>query len=184
MNQRPSFIVSARDLPERSHVYPQSDEPLGPVRRAGAAAGLVRLGINLQRLPPGSRSSWPHAESDEEEFAYLIEGEVDAWIDGEIHPMRAGDLAAFPAGTGICHCFINNSGREAVMLVGGEAWKDANRIFYPLNPSRRADLKASEWWDDVPQRTLGGHDGLPDRLREAARANDAATSGASDAEKA
>ena len=167
MNSRPPFIVSTSELPERSHVYPQSEEKMGPVRSVGSSAGLVRLGINLQRLPPGSRSSWPHAESDEEEFVYVVDGEVDAWIDGELHRMRAGDLAAFPAGTGICHCFINNGAEEALLLVGGEATKPENRIFYPLNPSRRDDLKASDWWHDVPSRELGGHDGLPDRLREA-----------------
>ena len=169
MTTRPPFIVSARDLPERSHVYPQSDEPMGPSRRLGAAAGLVRLGINLQRLPPGTRSSWPHAESDEEEFVYVIEGEVDAWIDGELHRMVTGDLAAFPAGTGICHCFINNSGHEALLLAGGEAAKAANRIVYPVNPSRRADLKESDWWHDAPARELGDHDGLPDRLRASSK---------------
>jgi uncharacterized cupin superfamily protein len=173
MNPRPSFIVSSHDLPERRHVYPQSDEPMGPTRRLGAAAGLVRLGINVQRLPPGSRSSWPHAESDEEEFVYVIEGAVDAWIDGEIHRMVAGDLAAFPAGTGICHAFINNGDRDALLLVGGEAAKAANRIVYPLHPSRRADLAPSEWWHDAPARPLGPHDGLPDRLRAAGRSRQA-----------
>ncbi len=166
MTARPPFIVSAADLPERRHVYPQSDEPMGPTRRLGAAAGLVRLGVNLQRLPPGSRSSWPHAESEEEEFVYVIEGEVDAWIDGRLHRMTAGDLAAFPAGTGICHCFINNGQRDALLLVGGEAAKAHNRIVYPVNPSRRADMRAGEWWDDAPAQPLGDHDGLPDRLRK------------------
>jgi uncharacterized cupin superfamily protein len=169
MSPRPAFIVSTGELPEHSHVYPNSDEAMGPVRSAGGAAGLVRLGINLQRLPPGSRSSWPHAESEEEEFVYVIEGEVDAWIDGDLHRMLAGDFAAFPAGTGICHCFINNSGSEALLLVGGEATKPGNRIFYPLNPSRRADLKASDWWHDVPARELGSHGGLPDPLRGSGR---------------
>ena len=138
---------------------------MGPVRSAGKAAGLIRIGVNLQRLPPGSRSSWPHAEEREEEFVYVIEGEVDAWIDGHLHRMIAGDLAAFPAGTGICHCFINNTGREALLLVGGEAPKPDNRIVYPLHPSRRADMPASEWWDDAPPRPLGPHDGRPDALR-------------------
>jgi uncharacterized cupin superfamily protein len=165
MTSRPSLIVSARDLPEDAHVYPQSTEQMGPVRCLGKAAGLVRIGVNLQRLPRGTRSSWPHAEENEEEFVYVIEGEVDAWINGDLHRMVAGDLAAFPAGTGICHCFINNSQREALLLVGGEAPKQGNRIFYPLNPSRRADMKPSDWWEDVPQHLLGPHDGLPDLLR-------------------
>lgn len=165
MSSRPPFIVSTGDLPERSHVYPQSQEKMGPVRSAGSAAGLVRVGINLQRLPPGTRSSWPHAESDEEEFVYVIDGEVDAWIDGELHRMLAGDLAAFPAGTGISHCFINNTDTEALLLVGGEASKASNRIVYPLNPSRRVDLNAADWWHDAPSRQLGDHDGLPDQMR-------------------
>ena len=169
MTTRPSFIVSAHDLPESTHVYPQSTEPMGPIRRLGRSAGLVRIGINLQRLAPGTRSSWPHAEENEEEFVYVIEGEVDAWINGELHRMAAGDLAAFPPGTGICHCFINNGDREALLLVGGEAPKPGSRIFYPLNPSRQADMKASDWWHDVPQHALGPHDGLPDLRRDQAK---------------
>lgn len=165
MTSRPSFIVSSGDLPERTHVYPQSEERMGPVCRAGKAAGLVRIGVNLQRLPPGSRSSWPHAEEDEEEFVYVIEGVVDAWIDGNLHRMVSGDLAAFPAGTGICHCFINNGDREALLLVGGETAKHGSRIVYPLNPSRRADMQPGQWWDDAPSQPLGPHDGLPDALR-------------------
>lgn len=165
MTTRPPFIVRSGELPEEVHHYPRSEEPMGPMRCAGKLAGLVRIGVNLQRLPPGTRSSWPHAEEHEEEFVYVIEGEVDAWVDGNLHRMVAGDLAAFPAGTGICHCFINNGDRDALLLVGGEAAKPENRLFYPLNPSRRDDLKASEWWDDVPQHAMGPHDGLPDALR-------------------
>ena len=165
MKSRPPFIVSAADVAEKAHSYPQSSEATGPKRRLGHAAGLVRIGVNLQRLPPGTRSSWPHAESDEEEFVYVIEGELDAWIDGHLYRISAGDLVAFPAGTGICHCFINNGTRDALLLVGGEAPKAHNRIVYPLNPSRRADIPAGEWWDEAPRQPLGPHDGLPDALR-------------------
>jgi uncharacterized cupin superfamily protein len=142
---------------------------MGPVRPLGRAAGLQRIGINIQRLPPGARSSWPHAEENEEEFVYVLEGVVHAWLDGQVHAMVAGELAAFPAGTGISHCFINNSDREVVLLVGGEAPKAGSRIYYPLNPSRRADMEPANWWDDVPKHELGPHDGSPDALRQSAR---------------
>lgn len=164
--ERPACIRSTADVEETTHVYPQSREPMGPLRRLGKAAGLERIGINIQRLPPGTRSSWPHAEENEEEFVYVVSGRVEAWIDGHVHPMEAGDLAAFPAGTGISHCFINNGTAEAVLLVGGEAAKAGSRIFYPLNPSRRQDMPAQYWWEDVPGRPLGPHDGLPDALRK------------------
>ncbi len=163
--QRPPFIIAAASCPETRHQYPNSDEYLGYQRSIGRAAGLFKIGVNLMRLPPGVRSSWPHAEEKEEEFVYVLEGEVDAWIDGFLHAMRPGDFAAFPAGTGICHCFINNGEHEAVLLVGGEASKPDNRIYYPLHPKRRNDLPPSEWWNDVPKRRLGSHDGMPDALR-------------------
>ena len=161
MTTRPSFIRSTSEVPEHSHVYPQSSEKMGSVRRLGKEAGLQRIGINVQRLLPGARSSWPHAEEDEEEFVYVIAGVVDAWVDRNIHKMIAGDLAAFPVGTGISHCFINNSDQEVALLVGGEAPRQGSRIFYPLNPSRRSDMDSSNWWNDVPKRELGPHDGLP-----------------------
>jgi uncharacterized cupin superfamily protein len=165
VSKRPSFIVSATSIPERLHSYPNSDENTGHTRGIGAAAGLRKLGINLVRLLPGERSSWPHAEEKEEEFVYILEGKVDAWIDGTIHAMKPGDLAAFPSGTGISHCFINNTRREALLMVGGQASRPDNRIHYPLHPQRRNDMPASEWWHDVPHHELGPHDGMSDTLR-------------------
>src|SRR5438128_2025079 len=130
MTDRPAFIIASADVPEKSHRYPNSDEPMAPARAIGRAAGLLRIGVHLQRVPPGHRTSWPHAEEDEEEFVYVIDGEIDAWIDGTLHRMKAGDLAAFPAGTGICHTFLNNGDRDATLLVGGEAGKPDSRIHY------------------------------------------------------
>jgi uncharacterized cupin superfamily protein len=168
MPTRPAFIRSMSEVPEYTHVYPQSAEPMGPVRSLGKQAGLQRIGINIQRLPPGYRSSWPHAEENEEEFVYVLEGEVDAWINGDVHRMRPGDLAAFPAGTGICHCFINNTNTQALLLVGGEAPQEGSRIYYPLNASRRKDMDPSNWWDDVPPQELGPHNALPAPTRDGA----------------
>lgn len=121
MPSRPPFIVASADVPEKRHRYPSSDKEMAPARAIGRAAGLLQIGIHLVRLPPGTGASHPHAESAEEEFAYVIEGEVDAWVDGELHHMKAGDLAAFPSGTGICHTFINDGDRDALLLAGDDA---------------------------------------------------------------
>lgn len=163
MPARPPFIVSSADVPETRHRYPRSEEDMSPSRAIGQAAGLLRLGIHLVRVAPGTRTSFPHAEEDEEEFVYVVEGEVDAWVDGALHRMRTGDLAAFPAGTGICHTFINDGDRDAVLLSGGEAGKAASRIYYPIDTGRRGDMPWSRWWDDVPRRPQGPHDGKPAR---------------------
>lgn len=162
---RPPFIVSSEAVEEKQGQYPNSEERLCFTRRIGKAAGLLRIGINQVRLLPGQRTSWPHAEEKEEEFAYVLEGAVDAWVDGVLHPLKAGDLVAFPAGTGTCHTIINNGEREARLLVGGEADKSDNRIFYPLHPQRRGDMPWSAWWEDIPLRPQGPHDGKPDALR-------------------
>ena len=77
--------------------------------------------------------------------------------------VRAGDLVAFPAGTGICHTFINDGDREALLLSGGESAKSDSRIYYPMNPERKGDMPWSSWWDDVPERPRGAHPGKPSR---------------------
>ncbi len=163
MPGRPPFIVSSADVPEQVHRYPHSDEDMAPSRPIGRAAGLRQVGIHLVRVTPGSRTSFPHAESAEEEFVYVIEGELDAWIDGHLHRLRAGDFVALPSGTGVCHTFLNDGDRDALLLSGGEADKPEGRIYYPLHPGRRDDMPAARWWDDVPRRPQGPHDGRPRR---------------------
>jgi uncharacterized cupin superfamily protein len=166
LETRPPFIISSRRVPETRRQYPNSDEFTGYERAIGFAAGLLKIGVNLKRLPPGERSSWPHAEEKEEEFVYVLDGNVNAWVDGVLYPMRPGDFAAFPSGTGVCHCFVNNSRRDALLLVGGEASRRDSRIYYPLHPQRRGDMPWSAWWDNVPKRPQGPHDGLPNKLRQ------------------
>lgn len=162
MADRPPFVAHWTEIegPDGDH-YPGSDEPLGIGAPLGRALGLTRLGIHHERLPPGRRTSWPHAESDEDEFVFVLDGTPDAWIDGHLHRLRPGDAVAFPAGTGIAHTFINDTDAEVRLLVVGEASKPGSRIAYPLNPERRDRI--GDWWDDAPERPLGPHDGRPAR---------------------
>ena len=169
---RPPCIAHWTEIegPDDRH-YDGDDEPMSIRARFGRHFGLSRLGIHHERLPPGRRTCYPHAESAEEEFVYVIAGTPDVWLDGWLHRLRPGDAVGFPAGTGITHCFLNNTEAEVLLLVVGETSKPANRITYPRNPERKAQIE--DWWDDAPQRPLGDHDGLTDKVRAAKAAKKA-----------
>jgi uncharacterized cupin superfamily protein len=160
--QRPDFIRSWTALEGADDAaYEGTTELLSIGAPLGRALGLTRIGIHHERLPAGRRTSYPHAESTEEEFVYVIEGHPDAWLDGRLYPLQPGDAVGFPAGTGLCHSILNNSDKEARLLVVGERPKPENRIYYPRNLEQRA--RRADWWEDVPPRPMGPHDGLPDR---------------------
>jgi uncharacterized cupin superfamily protein len=157
---RPSFIRHWTELEDADDArYSNSDELLSIGAPLASKLGLKHIGIHHKRLPPGRRTSYPHAESHEEEFVFVIEGAPDAWLDGHLHRLEAGDAVGFPAGTGLCHSFLNNSDAEVRLLVVGETAKPENKIYYPCNPERMPLRK--DWWQDVPERPMGPHHGKP-----------------------
>lgn len=164
---RPDFIKHYSEIQEgpESSYYRGTKEFLSIGSPFAKKFGLTRLGIHHELLPPGRRTSWPHAESAEEEFVYVIEGNPDAWINGDVHRLNPGDAVGFPSGTGISHTFLNNTDSDVRLLVVGETSKKENKIYYPLNPSRREQCKDS-WWHDIPKHNHGPHDGLPNKLRD------------------
>jgi uncharacterized cupin superfamily protein len=143
--------------------YDGDDEPMGLNAAFGRHFGLQRLGIHHQRLLPGRRTSFPHAESAEDEFVYVITGTPDVWLDGHLYRLVPGDGVGFPAGTGLAHSFLNNTDTEVELLVVGDSNRAENRIVYPVNPERKP--MRQDWWEDAPKRELGPHDGLSDARR-------------------
>jgi len=93
-------------------------------QRLGVAGGLSDFGINLMHLPPGNWSSQRHWHSHEDEFVYVLEGEL-ILIENEGETiLRAGDCAAFPKGSGNGHHMINRSSTVAVYLEVGSRQPD------------------------------------------------------------
>jgi uncharacterized cupin superfamily protein len=88
-------------------------------QRLGDAGGLGDYGVNLMRLPPGGWSSQRHWHSHEDEFVYVLEGELTLIEDGGETLLRAGDCAAFPKSTGNGHHLVNKSPVTAVYLEVG-----------------------------------------------------------------
>lgn len=99
--KRPDCIRHWRDVEGADDAtYPDSNERFSIGAPLARKLGLGRIGIHHERLPPGRRTSYPHAESDEEEFVYVLEGYPEAWINGYLWKLEPGDSVGFPAGTG------------------------------------------------------------------------------------
>src|ERR1700734_2020882 len=82
-------------------------------QRLGDAAGLTQFGVNLLRLPPGVWSSQRHWHTGEDEFVYVLSGEVVLVTNAGDEVLRAGDAAGFPANDHDGHCLQNRSGQDA-----------------------------------------------------------------------
>ena len=166
MSPRHPAIIHTSEIEEKTAwCYPDSDEPHSLGAAFGRHFGLERIGVHHEVLPPGHRSSFPHAESSEEEFVYVIEGAPDVWLDGHLHRLKPGDGVGFPAGTGLSHSFLNNTDADVRLLVVGDKTRDDNKIYFAVNPERRSHR--DDWWTDIPARSLGPHDGLTDARRKA-----------------
>ena len=165
--ERPSFISHwSQHLLADDNKYEGSQELMSQGAPIGKKTGLKAIGIHVELIYPGRRTSWPHAESLEEEFALVLEGTPDVWVDGVLHRLGPGDFVAFPAGTGMAHVFLNATQTTCKLLVGGEASKKENQIHYPLHPTRNKFLKEKGmWWEDCPKREMGTHDGMTEAIR-------------------
>ena len=87
--------------------------------RLGVAAGLTHLGVNLVRLAPGAWSSQRHWHTHEDEFVYVLSGELVLVTDEAEEVLVAGDSAGFAAGVRNGHCLQNRSPADATFLVAG-----------------------------------------------------------------
>src|ERR1700742_1045244 len=117
----PKIDIAA--VPERKGVgYPAPFQETCAERirqRLGDAGGLTQFGVNAMRLPPGGWSSQRHWHSHEDEFVYVVDGELTLVEDGGETMLRAGDCAAFPKNSGNGHHMINRSNATAVYLEIG-----------------------------------------------------------------
>src|ERR1700730_1875483 len=119
--------------PQRTTTYPKEIAPVIAGRekqRLGDVVGLTQCGVNVTRIKPGSASALRHWHEQEDEFIYMLDGElVLQENDGET-VLRPGDAAGFKAGSGVAHCLINRTARDALYLEVGTRAK-SERVHYP-----------------------------------------------------
>jgi len=99
--------------------------------RLGDAVGLDQFGVNLLRLPAGAWSSQRHWHSAEDEFVWVVEGEVVLIEEDGETTLRAGDCAGFRAGVANGHKIENRSKHEAVLLEVGSRRPTEDACDYP-----------------------------------------------------
>ena len=129
----PKIDIDAAPVRHGTGYPPPYDEPCRAKRRwrLGNAAGLTQFGVNLLRLDPGVWSSQRHWHAAEDEFVYVLEGEVVLVDDAGETVLRAGDCAGFRAGEPNGHHLINRSAAEALVLEVGSRRPAEEAVDYP-----------------------------------------------------
>jgi uncharacterized cupin superfamily protein len=117
----PRINVTALPFVARSGYPPPHDQLVtGRSRkRLGDEAGLSQFGVNLTKLAPGAFSSLRHWHENQDEFVFLIEGELTLIEDEGETVLRPGEAAGFKAGVANGHHLVNRSNSDAVYLEIG-----------------------------------------------------------------
>ncbi len=128
------MIIDPQGIPERiSTGYPAPFRALvagRARRRIGEAAGLTNFGVNVTRLAPGSSSALRHWHSRQDEFIYVLEGELTLITNAGEQILKPGMCAGFPAGEADGHCLVNRTDRDVTYLEVGDR-TSGDSVTYP-----------------------------------------------------
>jgi uncharacterized cupin superfamily protein len=118
---------------ESGGTYPSPfDEPCRAqsCQRLARFSGLTQFGVNVTVIDPGAWSSQRHWHSHEDEFVWVLDGELTLITNAGEETLRTGDCAAFRSGDRDGHHLVNKSGRPArVLEIGTNDRQD--RCTYP-----------------------------------------------------
>jgi uncharacterized cupin superfamily protein len=105
-------------------------------RALGEVFGLDQFGVNLTTLAPGTWSSIRHWHEREDEFIYVVDGEIILVDNDGEHLLKPGMCAGFKAGAANGHCLVNRSMGPSSYIEIGTRSLDEN----PTYPDH--DIKA------------------------------------------
>ena len=128
------MLINPENIPARTtSIYPEIFKPVVAGRSKqslGDAAGLKNFGVNLVKLAPGSCSALRHWHTKQDEFIYVIEGEITLVTNAGEQTLKPGMAAGFPAGEADGHNLINRSNSIAIYLEIGDRTPD-EQVDYP-----------------------------------------------------
>ena len=107
--------------------------------------GLTQFGVNVSRIKAHSKSALRHWHESEDEFIFMLEGELVLHEDAGETVLKPGDAAGWRANGGIGHCLINRTDKDALYLEVGTRSKN-ERVHYPdVDFRMERDDKGRRW---------------------------------------
>src|SRR5215468_9767016 len=144
---QPPALDPATLAPRAGSDYPAPFRALVAARERralGDALGLTNFGVNLMRLPPGCASSQRHWHSRQDEFVFVVAGEVVLITDAGEQRLSAGMAAGFPKGRADGHHLVNRSTADALLLEVGDR-TEGDEVDY-------SDIDMAVRWIDGEER--------------------------------
>ena len=99
--------------------------------RLGDAVGVTQFGFNITTMEPGSASSLRHWHEAEDEFVYVLSGELALIDDSGERVLREGHFVGFAAGETNGHHIVNKSDSVAVCIEVGSRRPGEDTVHYP-----------------------------------------------------
>lgn len=141
------MIINPAEVPGNTNsAYPKQFQAQVARRfkqKLGNVAGLKNFGVNLVTLKPGSASALRHWHEQQDEFVYVLEGEITLVSDQGEQVLEPGMAAAFPAGEANGHQLVNRSTAEAKYLEVGD--RTPNEVVHYPDVDLQAQSKADGW---------------------------------------
>jgi len=124
-------------------------------QRLARHAGLTAFGVNLTVIEPGAWSSQRHWHSHDDEFVWILEGELTLVTDAGEETLRPGDCAAFRRGDPDGHCLINKSGRPAKVLEIGNSDPQDRCVYSDIDMTAEPGVAGYSHRDGSPYPVKG-----------------------------
>ena len=143
---KPSTLDPKTLTPRTGTIYPAefAGQLKGREKRGlGDAFGLTQFGVNLTTLLPGAWSAQRHWHEKEDEFVFVVDGEITLIDDAGEHVLKPGMCAGFKAGTANGHHLVNKSKSPATYVEVGTR-SDDEVSTYP-DVDMKAGKVAGKW---------------------------------------
>jgi uncharacterized cupin superfamily protein len=119
-------------------------------QRLARHAGLTLFGVNLTVIPPGGWSSQRHWHTHEDEFVWVVEGELTLVTDTGEELLKAGDCAAFRHGDPDGHQLVNRSSLPARVLEIGNSDPNDRCVYSDIDMVAEPGVEGYNHRDGTP----------------------------------